>query len=55
MGLSEGDKEEFVTHHSMMITYISDIHVQVFIIVILVEGAHHRTLTWTFCMSITCT
>ena len=55
MGPSEGEEEEFVTHHCMMITYIhmiySDIHVQL-IIVILVEGAHHRILIWTFISSV---
>ena len=54
MGPPEGEEEEFVTHHCMMITYISCIHIQlkVVIIVILVKGAHHRTVTWTFISSV---
>ena len=60
MGPPEGEEEEFVTHHCMMITYVSDIYVQlkVVIIVILVEiqsWEHNRThfpLTWRFISSV---
>ena len=34
MGPPEGEEEAFVTHHYMMITYVSDIYVQLKVVII---------------------